>query len=127
MDNENNNGYFDYTNPPSNDQNDQNAGSNQGDGNEYRGGYYQAPPPSRGGYIPPQPPLQNPSSGMATASMILGLLGIFCCGFFASVPAIVLAILDRSKRGRFDGMALVGLVCGISAWCFPLSAPCSTP
>ncbi len=55
----------------------------------------------------------------ATLSLVLGILSIVmacCCtylGVLLGVPAIVFAILDRSKNGKMNGAAIAGLVCGI--------------
>lgn len=71
----------------------------------------QAPPP---GYGPPT--RTNPK---ATWAMILGILGMVCCGLFAGIPAIV---LGHQARGEIDasigtqegrGMATAGFVLGI--------------
>lgn len=68
--------------------------------------------------IVPQP--QNQNSGMATASLVLGLCAtvIGCCityvGIVCGIIAIALAIASKSKTGgRLAGTAIAGLVLGI--------------
>ena len=91
--------------------------------------YPPPPPPPGGGYpaAPPPPPGYGygPGGGMpisnkkALWSMILGILGLVCCGFFAGIPAL---ILGRSAQREIDasggmqtgrGMATAGFVLGI--------------
>ena len=67
---------------------------------------------------PPPPPPASGSSGMATASLVLGLLGLFCCGLFAGIPAIITGhlALGQVRRGEAAdssrGLAISGLVLG---------------
>jgi hypothetical protein len=89
--------------------------------------YADAPPPgypgapgqllAYGGYAPPV----SPSSGMAIASMILGILSLpllsaYCFGVLCAIVAIVLGHVARGKAARNEaggaGMALAGLICG---------------
>ena len=53
----------------------------------------------------------------ACTSMILGIVAVLsnccCCGFPFGIAAIVFAAVDKTKNGRFDGMAVAGLVLGI--------------
>jgi len=75
------------------------------------GGYQQ--PPAPGGYYPP--PETNKK---ALWSMILGIVGLICCGIFAGVPAIILANISKKEiatsggRQTGEGMATAGLVTG---------------
>lgn len=55
-------------------------------------------------------------SGLSIASLILGLFGVICCsccGLPTGIAGIVLAVIDRVRRGRFDGIALAGLITSI--------------
>ncbi len=55
-------------------------------------------------------------SGLSIASLILGLFGVICCsccGLPTGVAGIILALADRIRRGRFDGIALAGLITSI--------------
>lgn len=67
------------------------------------------------------PPNEEPQSGYAVASLILGILGILlsCCyglGFIVGVISVVLAIFSSgTTNGRFTSVAIGGLVCGIVA------------
>ena len=90
------------------------------------GGYGSAPPPpppppgyggpGPGGYGPP--PGNNSKSIWA---LVLGILGLLCCGFFTGIPAI---ILGKQAQNEIDGsggqqtgrgMATAGFVLGIIA------------
>ena len=61
---------------------------------------------------------QQPTSGLAVASMVLGILGLLssCCTFgIFSILAVILghAALPETKRGKAGhGMAVAGLVMG---------------
>jgi putative exporter of polyketide antibiotics len=52
-------------------------------------------------------------------SLVLGLLGLFCCGFFTGIPAVILANMAKKEipaRGEGGaGLATAGLVLGIIA------------
>lgn len=63
-----------------------------------------------------------PTSGLAVASLVLGIVGIvFFCLCFVSIPCNVLAIvfgavaMNQTKKGEASGhgMALAGLILGI--------------
>ncbi len=61
----------------------------------------------------PQKPL---GSALSITSLVLGLFGVICCsccGLPTGIAGIVLALVDRAKRGRFDGIALAGLITSI--------------
>lgn len=82
-------------------------------------------------YTPPGAPLSEESTppslekgeekkergaGLAVASLVLGLFGIICCsccGLPTGIVGVVLSLWDRAKRGRFDGLALAGLITSI--------------
>lgn len=65
------------------------------------------------------PPYQPPkSNGMATASLILGILSlVLCCCVYFSIPlgalAILFAILSRGSSRQMTGQAKAGLGLGI--------------
>lgn len=76
----------------------------------------------------PYQPVPAPTSGLATGSLVCGILEIFTLGM-TSIPAVVLGHMARSeirrtgKRG--DGMALAGLVLGylaIAGWALAIIA-----
>lgn len=76
-------------------------------------------PYTRPQYIP-QPPLPQPGSGLATASMICGIFSLvfFCTGPFAIVGIIlgIIAVITAAcakKKGFVGGMATAGLTTGI--------------
>jgi hypothetical protein len=67
-----------------------------------------------------KPPLDNRVSGLAIASMVLGILAVLtgCCAPFfitiiLAVPSLIFAgvALKGNKRGR--GMAIAGLACSL--------------
>ena len=78
------------------------------------------PPPPGGGYQPQMGAgyAAPRTDGMAIASLILGILGVICCGILAPVAAI----LGFVSRGRIaqsggavsgGGLAMAGLILGI--------------
>lgn len=89
----------------------------------------QSPVPYSQGY-PPQPPpafypqpvivaQQLPSSGMATASLVFGILGVLGGWCLLGIPCIIAVIcghagLSQTKDGRMSGrgQAVAGLIMG---------------
>jgi hypothetical protein len=78
-------------------------------------GYPPGPPGAPGGYGAPQQ-----TSPLAIVSLVLGILGVPCCGFFVlGIGAAVTGFLARKQiaesQGRLkgNGMALAGLILGI--------------
>lgn len=72
----------------------------------------------------PQQPAA-PKDHLALFSLLLGIAGIFSSmiyyvGIPCTVSAIVLAILSRNRRGRFEGKAVAGLCLGISGICLTI-------
>ena len=89
------------------------------------GGGYGAPPPG-GGYGPPPPgggydggygAAPTGTNSKAIWSLVLGILGLVCCGFFAGIPAIILGRMSQreieqtGQQGR--GLATAGFILGI--------------
>jgi hypothetical protein len=67
------------------------------------------------------------SSGKATASLILGLLGLFCTSILTGIPAIIFGILGLKDIGRSGGrlggkgLAVTGIITGgLSILCLPV-------
>jgi hypothetical protein len=76
-----------------------------------------APPLSTMTYYPPNPTMQGGSEPLATWSLVLGLLGLFCLGMLAGIPAIVCGHLALSNMNRNPilqgrGSATAGLILG---------------
>lgn len=75
---------------------------------------------------PPAPP--PPTSPKATVSLVLGLVGLFCCGLLAGIPAIIVGLMARGEikqsegRVRGDGLALGGIITGAIAVLWSLVA-----
>jgi hypothetical protein len=72
------------------------------------------------GYPPPVPPTPSPpTSSKATTALVLGVLSLFCFGFFAGIPAIVVGLSARKEIRQSngsvggDGLALGGIITGI--------------
>ena len=75
----------------------------------------QFPPPVEGAPPPTNQPLRAKTSGLAVASLVLGILGFLTCGLTGLVGAIlgVVALIGISKSAgtlRGQGMAISGLV-----------------
>ncbi|MFN3865860.1 MAG: DUF4190 domain-containing protein [Demequina sp.] len=79
------------------------------------------PPPP-----PPSAPQPFPGAGgnesknsLGMISLVLGILGILCCAWFTSIPAIIVGL--KSKKAQAEGLATngtlgqVGLILGILA------------
>lgn len=72
---------------------------------------YGSQPPSYGGGMPPagMPPTGYGYGGgteknnLGTWALVLGILSIVCCGFFAGIPAIILG--NKSKQAAAAGQA----------------------
>jgi hypothetical protein len=101
-------------------------------------GYGQPPPaygqPQPGYGAPPPPAYGQPQYGGGTPgsnqkalwSLILGILGLVCCGIFTGIPAM---ILGRSAQGEIArtgqtgaGMAKAGFILGIVSVVFTVLA-----
>jgi putative exporter of polyketide antibiotics len=86
-------------------------------------------------YTPPPPPPAGDMAGGYAApktnskaiwSLVLGILGLVCCGFFTGIPALILGNMAKkeidtsggAQSGR--GMAQAGFILGIIAIVFGL-------
>lgn len=94
--------------------------------NNYNAGYNNGAPGNNGypgGPYKEYPMEKKPSSGMAIASMIVGITSIpFCIiGFILGPIAIVLAMLSKKDTGNtLSGFAIAGLSCGCVGLVFGL-------
>jgi hypothetical protein len=77
------------------------------------------PPPEYGGQPAYGAPAPTGTNKKAIWSLVLGILGLLCCGFFTGIPAIILARMAKSEiaqtRQEGSGLATAGLVLGIIA------------
>jgi Domain of unknown function (DUF4190) len=71
------------------------------------------------GYLPIAVPVLPPSSGVSTASMVLGIIGLFVSWFLFGIPSILAVILGhvgisdtKHNRRAGRGQAVAGLVLG---------------
>ncbi|KGM14347.1 DUF4190 domain-containing protein [Cellulomonas bogoriensis] len=75
-----------------------------------QGGGYGAQPPGGGYGAPPPPPGYGSVPGGSTEknslgvwALILGILGLVCCGIFTAIPAIIVG--QKSKQAAAEGLA----------------------
>jgi Domain of unknown function (DUF4190) len=66
-------------------------------------------------------PVSRPTNGLAVASLVCGIIGLFSCTLLTGIPAIVMGIVARSQIRRSggvqqgDGVALAGIITGAVA------------
>lgn len=77
--------------------------------------HYSQPPAVQHHYYGAQAPIARPTNGLATASLICGLIGFFACGI-TSILAVIfghvsLGQIKRTGEGG-HGMAVAGLILG---------------
>lgn len=81
--------------------------------------YDNPPPPPPPQYGAPMPGATPGSNKKAIWSLVLGIVGLVCCGFIAGIPAIILGNLAKKEIATTGegggGMATAGLVLGIIA------------
>jgi hypothetical protein len=74
------------------------------------------PPPAGQPYGAPAGAGQS-TNGKAIASLVLGILGLFCVGWPAGIAAIILGRIAKREiqagNGTGDGMATAGFIMGI--------------
>lgn len=69
--------------------------------------------------IPPSAPNPQSTSTKAVLALVLGILSLVCCGFFAGIPAILLGRSEMNASSQTPGaesnktMARIGLITGI--------------
>jgi hypothetical protein len=69
---------------------------------------------SDGSFQESTPPIpEKKGDGLAIASLTLGLIGLLCCGWSTGIAALICALVDRSRRGKLEGMGLAGFILGI--------------
>lgn len=84
---------------------------------------YSAPPPpdASGGYGGYGGYAQPKTNQKAVWAMVLGILGLVCCGFLAGIPAVILGNVAKKEIAASNGaqtgagMAQAGFVLGIIA------------
>ena len=81
--------------------------------------YDNPPPPPPPQYGAPMPGASAGNNKKAVWSLVLGILGLVCCGIFTGIPAIILGSSARKEIARTgqggSGMATAGLVLGVIA------------
>lgn len=55
------------------------------------------------------------NNALGITALVLGILSICCCGLPFGIAAIVCALVDRSRRCGFEGLALAGFILGLIA------------
>ena len=59
------------------------------------------------------------ASGMAIASLVLGILGFCCCGMLAGIPALIVGYIENGKINRGEsspkgkGFCIAGMILGV--------------
>lgn len=75
-------------------------------------------PPSSPGVPPPYPSVPPRTEGLATTSLVLGILSLSCLGCLGGVPAIICGHMARGRIANSNGtlggagLALAGLIMG---------------
>ena len=60
-------------------------------------------------------PEEKTANGFAVASLVLGLVSLFCCGLFTGIPGLIFGIISIRKKKEQNGMAIAGIIiCGIA-------------
>ena len=81
--------------------------------------YDNPPPPPPPQYGAPAPGAVPGTNKKAIWSLVLGIIGLVCCGFLAGIPAIILANMAKKEIATTGegggGMATAGLVLGVLA------------
>jgi len=69
-------------------------------------------------HLPPppvhHPPTEQPGQGLATASMVMGILALTVLGFIGGILGLIFALVARSQGNR-SGHATAGLIMSIIA------------
>jgi len=63
-------------------------------------------------YQPPMAPPPQDGNGMATASLVLGIISLFCFGLVLGIIGLILGILAKKKMPN-NGKATAGIVLSI--------------
>ena len=54
-------------------------------------------------------PEQDKNDGLAVASLVLGILSLFCCGIVTGLVGVILGIISFGKKRQNNSMAVVGI------------------
>lgn len=78
------------------------------------------PTPSNMVFVNSAPP-RNTSQGLATASLVMAIIGIFCCfcGVFCTVPAIIFAVIslgNSTDPNKARTHANISMTCTVIGW-----------
>ena len=78
------------------------------------------PPPPTPAYGQPTAPGSAPTNQKAIWALVLGIVGLLCCGIFTAIPALIVGIIANKEIGASGGyqagrgMAIAGIVGGIA-------------
>jgi hypothetical protein len=70
------------------------------------------------------PAVVKRGDGLATASLVTGIVSVVCCGLVTGIPAIVMGLISRNRIARSAGalggrgMAVAGVVVGVAGSVF---------
>jgi hypothetical protein len=70
------------------------------------------------------PAVVKRGDGLATASLVTGIVSVVCCGLVTGIPAIVMGLISRNRIARSAGalggrgMAVAGVVLGVAGSVF---------
>lgn len=68
-------------------------------------------------------PAADPGKAFAWTSLVLGVVGLLCCGVITAIPGVIFAILAlRGPSGPSRGVAVAGLIVSIIALIFGILA-----
>ncbi len=60
-------------------------------------------------------PEEKTAKGFGIASLVLGLVSLFCCGLLTGIPGLIFGIISIRKKKEQNGMAIAGIIiCGIA-------------
>lgn len=107
---------------------DNNEAYSQNSYGQNNGAYPQNPYGQNNGQYPNNPNSKNnaqnnPAQGLETASLVMGILSLICCGsLIFSIIGLVFIAIAKSKTDKLSGVGIGGLVCCIISLVFGIIA-----